>query len=269
LYLMYGVWNVLIAALTLSLTLVNLFKGGPKELVLLGVALLFAVKAGLSWLCYTFIESLEKQLLAGSTVVTKVVVTRTATGGVATHVFSGERFDLCDRMCRFHNELFKPFENIDTCSEWEAVLQNRPKNIRLAYVSMNLVSFWFGILGSSSAMLLFKFLDYKPEMFDKLDSLITWEAYWLMFGATYVLSYGLHLIVNIGATRRWLHVGRLAYLVTTLVYGCTAGWFGREASHHFAFGIPAAFYGVTAAANAFCCSFVSQLRTDLDTTAML
>ena len=73
----------------------------------------------------------------GALVVTKMVLHRSDTGTVTSEVVTGERFDLCDRLCRFHVELFVPFKNIDSWREWKAIFQNRPKNVRLAYLSMN------------------------------------------------------------------------------------------------------------------------------------
>ena len=261
-YLVYGCWNAVMTAICGYLSI-------GSGLLFLGPTTLFGFKTVFSWLCASFCIAIEAEMVNGMLVVQKVVLQRTETGTVTSEVVTGERFDLCDRLCRFHVELFSPFKNIDSWREWKAIFSNRPKNVRLAYLSMNLVSLWSGVLGTSTAMLFYATLDYVLEIFEPMDALVRWEIYWAVLVFAYVVAYALYLVVNLGATLKWLRVAQLAYIVCTVVYAALAATFAWGSSHHFLFGVPATCYAITTFANAMCVSFVSKLMAECGSTSML
>ena len=60
-----------------------------------------------------------------------------------------DHFNGCDRLCRFNAELLRPFKHIDERREWVSIFFGRPQDVRLAYVSVNLICFWAEVIGGS------------------------------------------------------------------------------------------------------------------------
>ena len=59
-----------------------------------------------------------------------------------------DQVSCCTRLCRFNAELFTPFKHVDECSEWKGILCGSPKDVGLAYVSVNLIIFWLEVAGA-------------------------------------------------------------------------------------------------------------------------
>ena len=82
----------------------------------------------------------------------------------ATH---GEGF--CARLCRFNAELMKgpgaAFQHLDEWVEIKGVLYGDPRDVSLAFVSLNLMVFWLEVIGEMGSAVL-------QSMFGSIASLL-------------------------------------------------------------------------------------------------
>lgn len=192
-----------------------------------------------------------------------------------------DRVTCCSRLCRFNAEcaspspmpqtprrldqssnlgrrrrLFTPLKHIDECSEWKGILCGQPKDVGLAYVSVNLIIFWLEVAGAVTLFFCQLWLGLVTALLGwdlQLDPLQTLVESIL---AAYCVAYFVFLLVRAAETSCTLTFAALIYVAYASLCGLVA-WI-LSALHMFY--VPMLIYGAKAFMSGLCALLVLKLR---------
>lgn len=258
----YSLYGTVCALGALALGVV----AGVTNVLAAAPAALLVLMAGCQFLCASFCHLLLQDELNGNVRSITTVQTTTAADGkqsvTVVEVVPAERYHFCERLCRYNSELLSPCKHLDTLDEWTAVMQGRPKNVRLASVSLNLVGLWLSWIGNTAVLVLglTQGIYFSLGGWEFARTAVEWEFYAGSMGSSYAIGYALYFTVNVVGTRPWLVATRCAYYLYFLWLVCIAAAFGTLACTDSAlFAFPAACFALKAFTGLFCASLVGTL----------